>query len=122
MYMIKEYENKKDILNEFIIYQKKLLTPRRLIIFLIFVIVLPIINLIIILSPLATAEQDKVMLLSSFTLFIFAPVVSLGVSFFLALIPIKGASYSDKYWFLTLLILTIIESILLVVSIVEKYL
>jgi len=120
--MIEEPENKKDILNEFIIYRKKLLTLRRLIIFLIFAIGLPIINLMIILLSLATSEQDKMMFLSSFTLFIYAPVVSMMLSFFLALIPIKGASYSDKYWFLSLLILTIIESILLIGTIVENYL
>jgi len=120
--MIEEYENKKDILNEFVIHRKKLLTLRRLIIFLIFVIGFPVINLIIILSSLNTAEQDKMMLLSSFTLFIYAPVVSMVLSFFLALIPIKKASYSDKFWFLSLLILTIIVSLLLFDSIVEHYL
>jgi len=120
--MIEEYENQKDILNEFVIHRKKLLTFRRLIIFLIFVIGLPIINLIIVLSSLPTVEQDKMMFLSSFTLFIYAPVVSMMVSFFLTLIPIKGASYSDKFWFLTLLILITIESLLLFDSIVEYYL
>jgi hypothetical protein len=120
--MIEEYENQKDILNEFVIHRKKLLTFRRLMIFLIIVIGLPIINLIIILSSLPTVEQDKMMFLSSFTLFIYAPVVSMVLSFFLALMPIKGASYSDKFWFLTLLILTIIESILLIGSITENYL
>jgi hypothetical protein len=120
--MVEEYENRKDILNEFIGYRKRLLTARRLMIFLIFVIGLPIINLIIILSSLSTTEQEKMMFVSSFTLFIYTPVISMVLAFFLALIPIKGASYSDKFWLVTLLILTIIESILLIGSITENYL
>jgi hypothetical protein len=119
--MREKYRDQEDILNEFIGYRKRLLTSRRLMIFLIIVIGLPIINLIIILSSLPTIEQEKMMFLSSFTLFIYAPIVSLVLSFFLALLPIKGASYSDKFWFLTLLILTIIELILLIGTIVENY-